>query len=386
MSGVEFEPGGLFKSWQTAKGQTLSDGKVRVSTLTFSSRWSGFLRSDDQTIETNTTFPYLLIEPENGVYIGCTDIIVVTHGLNEGSPAKLFPWAYNLSLRLQLPTLVFPMAFHVSRRSAEWGFSSQARLANERSQLHGNRKTSPFNALISSRLSHYPDRFLRGGLQSYYDVLDLADLIRSGRHPGCREGARLHFLGYSAGGYLALALLLANPGARFSDSRAALFASCAPVDGLIPDSIFIMDTEASSRLHAHFGRRCVALESVDPQLGALVETPQHWLDQIFYSGQEMAEKLSLIKPRLMAIGCPNDRVITATGMAANLIDVPLLSLDLGIHEFPFNLPDPLIDAYDRRQEPTRTLLGSVGSGYQIAPPYREAFQSFVDAVSVFLTP
>lgn len=386
MNHLEFEPGTLYKAWQTAKGQTVSDGKARVSTLTFASRWSGFLVPDDRTVEANNTFPYLLIEPENGAAISYKDLIIVTHGLNEGSPAKLFPWAYNLTVQLQLPTLIFPMAFHVSRRSPEWGFSSQARLSNQRSAIPGNQKSSPFNALISSRLSQFPDRFLRGGLQSYYDVVDLVDLIRSGRHPGCREGARVHFLGYSAGGYLALALLLANPDGRFSESRGALFATCAPIDDLIPDSLFIMDTDASTSLHAHFGRRCVPLESINPELAVLAEPPQRWLDHIFFSGPEMAERVNVIKPRLMAITCPQDRVITAKGMATNLNDVPLLSLDLGIHEFPFNLPDPLIDVYDRRKEPTRSLLTSIGNGYHIAHPYRNVFQTFINGASAFLSP
>lgn len=386
MHALEFQPGPLYKAWQTAKGQTVSDGKVRVRSLTFVSRWNGFLRSEDQTIESNKVFPYLLFEPESVTSRGSNDLIMVTHGLNEGSPAKLFPWAYNLAVCLQAPTLVFPMAFHVTRRSADWGFSTQARLAKERATIRGNRKTSPFNALISERISQYPDRFLRGGLQSYHDVLDLTDLVRSGLHPGCREGARLHFVGYSAGGYLALALLLANSDARFSESRAALFSSCAPLGGLIPDSIFIMDTEASLRLRAYFEPRNIRLESLGPDLQTLIEAPQYWLDQIFFPGQAFAERLAVIKPRLMAISCPDDRVITAGGMAANLNGISLLNLDLGIHEFPFNLPDPLIESYDRRQEPTKALIASVGSGYHIAASYRGAFRTFIDNVSAFLTP
>lgn len=384
MHDIVFEPDALYKAYQTSKGQTVDDGRCRVRTLRFESRWSGFLSPEDQGIGENRSFPYLMIEPVNLSPEGCADVLAVTHGLNEGSPAKLFPWACNLALQLQMPALIFPMAFHVSRRSVDWGFSLQARLAAERSVMAGNRKTSPFNARISIRLSEAPERFFTGGLQSYYDVIDLHDRIRTGEHPGCRPGARLHFLGYSAGGYLSLILLMAAPEGRFEDSRAVAFASCAPFDGMHPGSVFILDAEAASRLVGFLEHRRYRDIRPGNGLAELVETPRYWMDQLFTNGPALADRLKALSPRVMAVANPLDRVITAEGMARNLTGVPVLSLELGIHEFPFNLPDPLIDVYDRRQEATRALLNRVGNGHRIAEPYRPAFTTFIHEVSRFM--
>ncbi|MBM3263786.1 MAG: hypothetical protein FJY97_10240 [candidate division Zixibacteria bacterium] len=384
MNDIIFEPNELYKAYQTSKGETVPDGRCRVRTLRFESRWTEFLLPDDRAIPENRSFPYVMIEPLDLAPEGSEDVLAVTHGLNEGSPAKLFPWAYNLCLALRMPALIFPMAFHVGRRSADWGFSAQARLVSESSALPGNFKTSPFNARISLRLAQAPERFFGGGLQSFYDTLDLRDRIASGFHPGRRPGARMHFLGYSAGGYLALTLLMADPEQRFCDSRAVLFASCAPADGMHPGSIFIMDTDAADRLAGFLKNHALADVHLTGKLAQLAQVPLYWIDRIFSGDIAHSDRLTALKDRVMGVANPSDRVITAKGMKRNLTDVSLLSLPLGIHEFPFNLPDPLIEVYDRRQEPTKTLLNRVGDGHRIAEPYRTVFEAFIRETSAFI--
>jgi hypothetical protein len=273
------------------------------------------------------------------------------------------------------------MAFHISRRTEQWGFSAQARLTAERNLVSGNRKVSPFNARISARLSQAPDRFFRGGVQSYYDAIDLCDQIRAGNHPGLNAGARVDFLGYSAGGYLALALLMADAGGRFSDSRAALFASGASMDGMRPGSVFIMDTESTDRLTAYMERRRYPDIEVEAGLQPLLEEPAHWMETIFFHGPGLSERLRYLGPRLTGVAGPGDRVITEEGMRKNLYPVTINSLDLGIHEFPFNLPDPLIETYDRRQPETRALLNDIHHGHRIAERYRDTFDAFIRIVS-----
>jgi hypothetical protein len=381
-----FAPDTLYKAYQTSKGQSVDDGRCRARTLFFASRWTHFLTPADREIEENRRFPYLMMEPVDLNPEGSGEVLVLTHGLNEGSPAKLFPWAYNLTMALQMPVLIFPMAFHIARRSALWGFSPQARVAAERSGLPGNRKASPFNAQISARLFEAPERFYTGGLQSYYDTIDLHDRIFQGDHPGCRPGARLHFLGYSAGGYLALILLLADAQARFAGSRGVVFASCADLDGMHPDSIFIMDAAASDRLMAFLGERRYENLLPDARLAPLIEAPRYWMTQLFFHGPALTDRLNALNPRLMAVSSPMDRVVTAEGMARNLTPVRRLSLDLGIHEFPFNLPDPLLTVYDRRQEDTRALLSAVRDGHTIPPAYRAVFETFIGEIAAFLRP
>lgn len=384
MAEIVFEPDELYKAYNTSKGVAVDDGWCRVRTMSFTSRWSGFLWPTDGDIEENRIFNYLMMEPVEPSGEARSDILVITHGLNEGSYAKLFPWAYNLVLQLHMPVLIFPMAFHITRRSGDWGFSPQGRLANTRSVIKDNYKTSPFNAQISARLSRAPERFYLGGLQSYYDVIDLTDQIRAGAHPGCRPDTRVHFLGYSAGGYLAMNLLLSNPEGRFSESRVTLLASCASLDGMQPKSIFIMDVEAGNRLMTFLHSRHYMDIIPEGMAEKLIEIPRHWMTEIFFHGPSLTSRLETMKDQLLVMANPIDRVIRADAIASNLHPIPVLHLDLGVHEFPFNMPGPLIVAYDRRQDETRTMLSRIRKGHRIAPAYRSEFVKFIHSISTFM--
>ena len=114
------------------------------------------LLPEDWDIEENRGFSYLLVEQVDLSAAGADEVLVIFHGLNEGSYARMLPWALSFALRL-------------------------------------------------------------GGLQSYFDAVDLVARIEAGDHASRGAGARVRFLGYSAGGYLALVLLLAvgNPADRF---------------------------------------------------------------------------------------------------------------------------------------------------------------------------
>jgi hypothetical protein len=384
MADIVFEPEVLYKAYATGKGAVVDDGRCRVRTLPFTSRWSEFLWSTDGEIEENRIFTYLMMEPIDSSSEGSSDILVLTHGLNEGSYAKLFPWVYNLVLQLRRPVLIFPMSFHITRRSDDWGFSTQGRLAHARATVKGNEKTSPFNAQISDRLSKAPERFYLGGLQSYYDVIDLADQVRTGTHPGCRPGARIDFLGYSAGGYLAMNLLLANPDGRFSESRATLFASCASLDGMDPKSIFIMDSDAGHHLMTFLKNRHYMNIVPRGMTEELIDTPRRWMTEIFFNGPSLTSRLETIHDRLLVIANPMDRVIRPEAIVANLKPIPVLHLNLGIHEFPFNMPDPLIDVYNRRQDETKMMLANIRKGYHIASSYRTEFTKFINRMSDFM--
>ena len=386
MPGNVYEPDTLNRLYRTGGGDPVDDGRCRLRRPRFESRWSGLLLPEDRGIAENRDFSYLVVEPVDLPAGGADEVLVIFHGLNEGSYGRMLPWACSFALRSGIPVILFPLSFHVGRRSDLWRTPEQTRIAAQRAPMTGNGRTSPFNGRISERLSQAPERYMLGGLQSYLDAVDLAARIDAGDHEGCRTGARLRFLGYSAGGYLALVLLLADPDGRFSDSRAALFASGAPLDGIRPGSLFIMDDAAAQRLSAYLGEQSFLRGTLDDHHRQLVQAPTRWLAEVLFHGDGLVERMEAMGDRLLAVVNPADRVISAERAAWNLSPAPVLYLDLGVHEFPFTTGDPLPGVYDRRAPETRTLIRNVRNAHRIGPDYRAAFDRFIREVSAFLFP
>ena len=386
MPGNVYEPDTLNRLYRTGGGDPVDDGRCRLRRPRFESRWSGLLLPEDRDVAENRAFDYLVVEPVGLPAEGADEVLVIFHGLNEGSYARMLPWAASFALRLGIPVILFPLSFHVGRRSDLWSTREQGRIAGHRAALAGNGRTSPFNGRISERLSEAPERYVLGGLQSCFDAVDLADRIGAGGHAGCRAGANVRFLGYSAGGYLALVLLLADPGGRFSDGRAALFASGAPLDGIRAGSLFIMDDAAAASLSACLQSRASLLRAAGGRHRHLVEPPARWLAEVLLHGDGLEERLDALKDRLLVVVSPADRVISAERAAWNLRPAPVLRLDLGVHEFPFTTGSPLPEAYDRRAPETRAMIRNVRNVHRIAPDYRTAFDRFIHEVSSFLFP
>lgn len=405
MPGNVYEPDELNRLYRKG-GDPVDDGRFRLRRPRFDSRWTGLLLPEDRDIEENRGFSYLMVEPVDLPAAGAGEVLVIFHGLNEGSYARMLPWAGSFALRLGIPVILFPLSFHVGRRSDLWSVQEQTRIAARRAAMTGNGRTSPFNGRISERLDLAPERYCLGGLQSCFDALDLVARIEGGDHASCRAGARVRFLGYSAGGYLALVLLLADPFGRFSNARAALFASGAPLGGIRPQSLFIMDDSAAKGLSAylHDGTYPDGLPvraAVDGRQGNLVDgchgslvdgrrpqfdAPLRWLKEVLFHGDALAARMKDLQDRLLVVVNPADRVISAEQAEGNLHPAPVLRLDLGVHEFPFTTGAPLPDRYDRRAEETRSMIRNVRNAHRIGPEYRSAFDRFVHEVSAFLFP
>ena len=387
-------------------GDPVDDGRFRLRRPRFESRWTGLLLPEDRDIEENRGFNYLMVEPVDLPAAGAGEVLVIFHGLNEGSYARMLPWAASFALRLGIPVILFPLSFHVGRRSDLWSVQEQTRIAARRADMAGNGRTSPFNGRISERLDRAPERYCLGGLQSCFDAADLVARIEGGKHASCRAGAQARFLGYSAGGYLALVLLLADPFGRFSDARAALFASGAPLGGIRPESLFIMDDSAAKGLSAYLsgesfpesfpdgaieGRRGNLVDGrrgnlVDGRHRRLADPPLRWLKEVLFHGDALAARMKDLQDRLLVVVNPADRVISASQTVWNLQPAPVLRLDLGVHEFPFTTGEPLPDRYDRRGKETRSMIRNVRNAHRIGPEYRSAFDRFVHDVSAFLFP
>ena len=390
MTGNVYEPDELNRLYRKG-GDPVDDGRFRLRRPRFESRWTGLLRPEDRDIEENRGFHYLMVEPVDLPAAGAGEVLVIFHGLNEGSYARMLPWAGSFVLRLGIPVILFPLSFHVGRRSDLWSVQEQTRIAAGRAAMTGNGRTSPFNGRISERLGRAPERYLLGGLQSCFDAADLVARIEGGDHASCRAGARVRFLGYSAGGYLALVLLLADPFGRFSGARAALFASGAPLGGIRPESLFIMDDSAAKGLSAYlrdgsFPDGLPMGAPVDGRHRPLVDPPLRWLKEVLFHGDALAARMKDLQDRLLVVVNPADRVISADQAERNLRPAPVLRLDLGVHEFPFTMGVPLPDRYDRRGKETRSMIRNVRNAHRIGPEYRSAFDRFIHEVSAFLFP
>ena len=407
MSGNVYEPDELNRLYRKG-GDPVDDGRLRLRRPRFESRWTGLLLPEDRAVAENRGFNYLMVEPVDLPAAGAGEALVIFHGLNEGSYARMLPWAGSFALRLGIPVILFPLSFHVGRRSDLWSVQEQTRIAARRAAMAGNGRTSPFNGRISDRLDRAPERYCLGGLQTCFDAADLVARIEGGDHASCRTGARVRFLGYSAGGYLALVLLLADPGGRLSDARAALFASGAPLGGIRPESLFIMDDSAAKRLSAYLrdgsfpdgatdgccgnpvdGRHLQPVDGrqvADGRHRQLAGPPLHWLKEVLFHGDALAARMKDLQDRLLVVVNTADRIISADQAERNLHPAPVLRLDLGVHEFPFTTGAPLPDRYDRRAKETRTMIRNVRNAHRIGPEYRSAFDRFVHEVSAFLFP
>lgn len=382
-AGALYDTQALFASF-SAGAATVEDG-VRLVALPSSSRHGELLLDEDRTVEENGSFSAPLFLPETGAPF--RRLTVLFHGLNEGTESKLFPWAANLARR-GMPALIFPSSFHLGRRPASFLSARGAAFAARR-EVACNARVSPYNAMLSQRLAARPDRFLRGTLQTYRDVLDLARALDRGDDerltPWFARGTRLSFLGYSIGGYLAQLALLANEEGLFSDSRAVLFCTGAALAQVRPQTILILDVHAHDQLVATYdtpAARAGQLALLD-DVGASA-SERAWLLPMLYADSTYRAGLRSLGQRARAIANPHDAVFPIDAVRDALEGVERDELELGLHELPFNQSAPLGEVYSDREG--RRLLLTVVKSHTVAEELRPAFARFVDLCDAQLRP
>lgn len=302
----------------------------------------------DVSIEENIHFRYpLLRDHEAGPPARAKEVVILLHGLNERSFTKYIPWAYQIWMQARMPVLLFPISFHINRVRRAWGGTQQA-CYERRMAIPGNEMSHRFNAVISDRLHAHPERFIWGALQSYYDILDVVETIRMGQHPHFEPDARVHFMGFSAGGYIALALFLQNAHRWFDDSRAVMFASCAAVRDVNLASHLILDHAAEMALMKMYVKYRDKL--TNPRLAHwFSQHPEgRWFDAfcgLMPDRSFLEPRLHEVAPRLLGIANTHDQVMTPGAMMNALqgtrrdTGVRIEELTLGIHENPFSAPD-----------------------------------------------
>ncbi|HEY1088132.1 MAG TPA: DUF6051 family protein, partial [Archangium sp.] len=260
--------------------------------------------------------------------------------------------------------------FHVNRVEAQWGRRLKQSTAH-RLEVPRNEESHGFNAVLSERLDARPERFFWGGLQSYNDVVDLVKQVRAGEHPHVEADAQVDLIGYSAGGYLALGLMLVNPEGLFTQSRAVPFAAGAVMRSTHLSTRFIMDLACEvslMKLYVRFTQRLA-----NPRLlHWLYEHEEgRWFRALFGEEAERARleaRLKEIAPRLLAIANSNDAVIPANVMTTTLqglhrdTGVRLETLGLGVHEHPFVCPD--YSQRDRRFVTEYVDESTYGEGFE----------------------
>ncbi len=337
---------------------------------------------EDVRIEQNKAFRYPLVREarRHGTRRRHKRGVVILHGLNERSFSKYIPWAFHTWNSLQEPVILFPMTFHINRVSPRWAQEQQANLES-RKAIAGNENVHRFNAVISHRLGTHPERFIWGAIQSFWDIVDLVRAIRQGRHPHFTEDAVIDFIGFSAGGYVALMLMLDNPEGLFSDSRAVIFSSGSMVRDVNLSSPLIVDQAAEIALMNMFVKHRRKLSG--PRL-------LHWMEE-HHEGQwfncfcglmpdrgKLDPRLRQIAPRVVGIVNSNDCVFPS-GAVHNALqgihrDIPIRveELSLGIHENPFAIPE-----YNWRDRAVMTEFLSI-------PLFGDGFERFIDIVGSHL--
>ncbi len=300
----------------------------------------------DCGLKDNLEFRYPLLR-SHGEQARSRHLIILLHGLNERSYSKYVPWAYQLWRQTGAAVALFPLSFHVNRVEPNWGRELKQHLAR-RQEVPRNENVHAFNCVLSERLDTHPERFFWGGLQSYGDVTDLVRQIRAGEHPYVDPAAQIDLLGYSAGGYLSLGLMLGDEDGLFKDSRCVLFASGAVLRSTHLSTRLIMDMACEislMKLYVRFTQRLAT-----PRLAHWLEEHEEgrWFRALFGEESERARleaRLKEISPRLVAIANSNDDVIPA-GAVLNTLQglhrdtgVRVETIALGVHEHPFVCPD-----------------------------------------------
>lgn len=198
----------------------------------------------DDVVEENNAFTYPVFVPKGVVRTG--KAIILLHGLNERRWEKYLPWAEDLALKTGRAVVLFPIAFHMNRTPGNWHNPRMLLpyVDRRKETLDSPHNTTFANVALSCRLSAHPVRFYISGKESLFNLWQLIEEIKNGRHPLFNENTSINLFAYSIGALLAQVLLLSNPGRLTSDSRLFLFCGGTLFSRMDGNSRDIMDRES----------------------------------------------------------------------------------------------------------------------------------------------
>jgi len=209
------------------------------------------INKKDAEIMENIQFRYHMISPKN--MDKSEGVLFMFHGFNEKYWVKYLPWAKYIADNTGKSVILFPIAFHMNRAPAMWSNTREMyAVSQKRKGRHPDVICSSLsNVAISTRLHNKPKRFIWSGLQAYYDVIDLVEYIKSGKHPFINSGASIDLFSYSIGSFLSEILMMTNKNGYFSQSRFVSFCGGAVFNRLSPVTKFILDSEANVSLYSY---------------------------------------------------------------------------------------------------------------------------------------
>ncbi len=308
------------------------------------------LNSRDIQIIENKRFRYHIFVPKGKENVD--GVIMMFHGFNEKKWDKYLPWAEYLANKTGKAILLFPIAFHMNRAPLLWSSRYEMfELSKKRvAALPGIQHSTFSNVAISIHLQSRPERFMWSGLQTYFDVIQLVEQIKSGNHPIIDKESSIDFFAYSIGGLLGQTLLMANRKNYFSKSKLCLFCSGAAFNRVQATSKFIIDSEGSMALYSFLIEYMDYFLKADKRLAHYISEkhPEGMALLSLLNYHKMSEyreeKFSKLSNRIMAFGLKKDVVFpyyevknTLNGLDGDIpIEVKILDYPYPyIHEDPF---------------------------------------------------
>ena len=317
----------------------------------------------DEEVQENNDFRYHIMMPAR--MEKARNVVIMLHGLNERYWTKYLPWAASVAETTGHAVVLFPLAFHMNRAPAQWADPQRmAHLSRERKRVMPALTSSSFvNAAISARLCEQPERFVLSGLESYYDLIKLVEIIKSGQHPAVDKDATIDFFTYSIGTLLGDLLMMANMSGYFSASRHVSFCGGPVVSGLHPESKFILDSEAVGKL-----RECLlSKERLEVLLSDNTEFEKAFRCMLDYGigSSEREERLRDIGARRYVIALADDHVVMVNEIRntfgekeKNGIHVEVMQYTYKYrHEEPFPVLQKMFSNIDRQYQRTFDRIG-----------------------------
>ena len=312
----------------------------------------------DDEIQENNNFRYHVMMPSG--MEKARNVVIMLHGLNERYWTKYLPWAASVVEATGHAVVLFPLAFHMNRAPGKWADPQRmAHLSRERKHNLPKLTSSSFvNAAISARLCEQPERFILSGLESYYDLINLVEMIKSDLHSAIDKDATIDFFTYSIGTLLGDLVMMANMSGYFSASRHVSFCGGPVVSGLHPESKFILDSEAESKL-----RECLlSKERLEVLLSDNTEFEKAFRCMLDHGvgSREREERLRGMGTRRYVIALADDHVVTVNEIRntfgekeKNGIHVEIMQYTYKYrHEDPFPVLTKMYSNIDRQFQRT----------------------------------
>ncbi|NCC98432.1 MAG: hypothetical protein EOL95_01850 [Bacteroidia bacterium] len=273
-----------------------------------------FIKTSDDAVNENSSFRYPMVRPPHHNENAC---ILLFHGLNERSWDKHAIWAETLARMTGKPVILFPIAFHINRTPSSW-YNPRVLMhwvADRRKRTASAENVTFANLALSSRLSSSPLRFYTSGRETCYDVAQLMDNIKAGKHPYLNENTKIDIFAYSIGALMSQIMLLSNYKNMFENARLFMFCGGSIFNMMNGNSPYIMDSQAFLDMIAYYQNDHLfqAINNDDP-----FDLPfKSMIDANYYTDYR-TDFFNKAQNRIQIISLAKDKVIPYKGICAAL--------------------------------------------------------------------